>query len=232
MIPFLSDYSDEFPRIGEGPFFISRLESKLRCLVEDYYAKRAGGEPEFLSGVKDFTEGKNTKPISVSDNMNGDVKIVFVKNADSLKVQTFDEFPLNNTFYGNNCKELFHLEVNGNHVIRYNNSFFASMANFFNINLNDTVVASNVSRYYKRTPITSSQDFLLESEVYFNTGIKPTILYRKQSDPKQIIVLPKLPDDLDDLINKFDDRLTSFVDIINYIGEFIKEKEGEKGEGK
>jgi hypothetical protein len=172
--PFFDKYMKNLAPIGKGGFYISFFEQKFSKIMEDYYAKAVVGEPEFVSKYKDFNEGENLKLIPMADNENGKIKIVKLKSEACISIMNRDQNPLTNTFYGENCENLYHLEVNGNFVTKFNESFFFTLANFFLINIPKSD-SNLILRYYKMTKINRDQNFLLNSEVYVNTGIKPKI---------------------------------------------------------
>jgi hypothetical protein len=230
---FFKKYINELPILGEGPFIIARYELLFSKLVNDFYAKRAGGEPDFMQvDVNDYKDGKNTKKILAKENEVGDIQITTLKNEASMKIREKESNPLMNTFYSGDCNSIYHLEVNGNFVVKYNESFFFPLANFFSID-ERTSDMKNIKRYYKKTELTSSQYFLTNSDVYTITGIKPRITLPYEDDFSQIVPFNLPPGGIQQVLDDASEKLSKVEDVVSIITEIVDRfTEGKDDEGK
>lgn len=224
--------------IGEDCFKIFKFEELFSVLTSDYYAKRAGGEPEFLHDSTDFTEGANLANVPIQDNAKGKVFIVHLKNRQSLSIGKSDSNPLTNSFYNGDCSKLYHIEVNGSFHVRFNESFFFNLANFLTIDTKESDMDS-INRCYKNIPISVQQDFLICSEVYVNTGVKPQFTspaLRSETGGSPFGGMP--PSDLFKQLFEKLDRLPDLESILTTVDELIDEyriiieQEFEGGENK
>lgn len=230
---FFRDYINELPPLGQGPFIIPRFELLFSKLLEDFYAKRAGGEPGFLkTDVNDYKDGKNTKPINAVENEIGKIQITTLKNEKAMSIRERESIPLMNTFYSGDGKSIYHLEVNGNFVVKYNESFFFPLANFYTID-ESTSSMDDINRYYKKTPLTGKHYFLANSEVYSISGIKPKITQAFKSGNNQIIPFTLPPGGIQQVLDDVSGKLSQVEDIVTVIKEVVDRfTEGEDGEGK
>jgi hypothetical protein len=229
---FMEKYLYKLPTIGQDPFIIDDFEKRFSKLVNDYYAKRSDGEPDYLSDKKDFSEGKNLANVSIPENEKGKVQICQLRNEDSLYIIKDDGNPLTNTFFSDDCSVLHHIEVNNGYQMKFNESFFFNLANFIVIDKEKSQM-DDINRYYKSTVLTRKQKFIVNSEVYAITGIKPriSVIGNNPIEPMTITELP--PNGIREFLDRLPQHISEFEEILEYIDELLKEnKEKEETEGK
>lgn len=206
--------------IGSDPFIIPYYEMKLSKLVDDGYAKKAGGEPEIMAGLTDYIEAVGLPKVIAEDNSKGRFIIVPLKNKDSMEIRSLEQNPLFNSFKNKEGNILYSQEVNGNYKIKFNESFFFNLANFICINEEN----SDVKRFYRKNSIGKKQKFLFNSEVYVNTGIKPTISVSDSDLVPSLTPLSGIP--LQEILDRLRDLPSSILtseSIQELINEIIKE---------
>jgi len=221
---FLKEYSETQSSFGSYLFYIPALETLFSKLVEDYYAKRADGEPEPFGNSKKFRQGHNLPFISPQDNEKGKVEITKLVCEASQEICKDECLPLTNTFFKENCDEILFMEVNGNHEIMYNTSFFPTLANFFVIKMNESS-EEEILRYYKNKKLTVKQNFLINSEVYVNTGIKCSFCMPSSGDsntdkPLGSLLVKDLVKKLRDFPNALDDVISIYHKIDQILEEW------------
>lgn len=221
---FLAKNIPAYKELGSYVFLIDYLENRFSALKENYYAKRAEGEPAILTDKDNFLESFNTKELNAEMSDKGKVAIVHLRNKRASEYfNDIDKIPLLNTFWKNN-KVINFIEVNSGYPVEYNESFFWCIANFVTIKESEST-NKEINRYYKSLILTEKQNVFLRSEVYTVTGIKGGFQVhddgRNRAKPFGGMPFKDLLNEL----QKLPDRLSVLDDIYEQIEEIVRKYE-------
>lgn len=224
---FLAPYRGYLNLMGLQSFMIPEYENYFAYLEEDYYSKRAQGEPEKIDkNVKE--DGHSTsRVISGEFNSKGRIKVVKVRNNETQTILNEENLPLTNAFASEGNKVLHYIEVGNGHEVAFNRSFFFCLSNDIQIVKNKDL--ANLSKNYFKTMIMSKDtDFLVASEVYTNTGIRCNTanILKSPSLMKEPLTIGKLDfETVFKLVEEKLSELTSVESILDFIQKLIDAEE-------
>lgn len=207
--PQMASYASFSDSYGLQPFLIPDFEKLFNFLSDDYYSKRAQGEPDSKRG------GRSDHSHSL-----GKIQICNVTELSSKEIISENAYPIWNAFTNKKGDDLFFTAVNNNHELKDNRSFFFSQANFIRLSDNcDHELLSD--RYYQKMKLGEQEQFFVASEVFTNTGIKCLNVASLKDKTFGVYIGSATIERISSFLDEQSDELLSIQNIIKSIEDFI-----------